>query len=103
MVDTCGLSYIWLNQNVNCKRNIFLNTVAVNFQNQFRQQWKSDIEESSKCLNYKMLKTEHCLEKYLVTAYKPVLTLELQTIIYRLKPLAGLELKELNVNVPNVT
>ena len=97
MVDTCGLSYIWLNQNVNCKRNIFLNTVAVNFQNQFRQQWKSDIEESSKCLNYKILKIEHCLEKYLVTC------INFKTIIYRLKPLAGLELKEMNVNVPTVT
>jgi len=46
-IYTCGLSYIWLNQNVNCLRNILLNTVAV----QFRQQWKSDIEESSKCCN----------------------------------------------------
>jgi len=43
-----------MNQNVNCSRNILLNTVAVNLQNQFRQQWKSDIEESSKCLNYKI-------------------------------------------------
>ena len=39
----------------------------------------------------------------MLPAYKPVLTLELQTIIYRLKPLAGLELKEMNVNIPNVT
>jgi len=37
MVDTCGLSYIWMNQNVNCSRNILLNNVAVNLQDQFRQ------------------------------------------------------------------
>jgi len=75
-------------------------------QNQFRQQWKSDIEESSKCLNYKIFKTEHWFEKYLVTLSAfclPVLTLELQTSIYRLKPAVGLELKEMNVNVQNVT
>jgi len=34
--DTCGLSYIWLYQNVNCLRNILLNTVAVNLQNQIQ-------------------------------------------------------------------
>jgi len=39
----------------------------------------------------------------MLPAYKPVLTLERQTIIYRLKLAAGLELKETNVNVPNVT
>jgi len=36
-------------------------------------------------------------------AYKPVLTLKLQTMIYRLKPAVGLEFKEMNVNVQNVT
>ena len=36
----------------------------------------------------------------MLPAYKPVLTLERQTIIYRLKLAAGLELKETNVNVP---
>jgi len=38
-----------------------------------------------------------------LSAYKPVLTLELQTSIDRLKPVAGLVWKEMNVNVPNVT
>ena len=65
--DTCCLSYIWMNHNVNCSRNILLNTLAVNLQNQFRQRWKSDIEESSTCLNYKIFKREHCFENYLVT------------------------------------
>jgi len=34
----------------------------------------------------------------MIPVYKPVLTLERQTIIYRLKPAACLELKEMNVN-----
>ena len=54
MVDTCRLSYIWLNHNVNCSRNILLNTVAINLKNQFKQQLKSDIEESSRCLKFKI-------------------------------------------------
>ena len=52
--DTCRLSYIWMNQNVNCSRNILLNTVAINLKKQFKQQLKSDIEESSRCLKFKI-------------------------------------------------
>ena len=54
MVDTFRLSYIWMNYNVNCSRNILLNTVAINLKNQFKQQLKSDIEESSRCLKFKI-------------------------------------------------
>ena len=39
-----------------CSRNILLNTVAGNLQNQFRQQWKSVIKESSKCLTIRFLR-----------------------------------------------
>jgi len=41
------------------KRALFKKYTTKYCCSQFRQQWKSDIEESSKCLNYKIFKTEH--------------------------------------------
>lgn len=65
ILQTVGLNYIWLDnyvQNVEwlCKE------VKYRLQCQFVQKWNSDVFNSSKCINYRIFKTNFVLEKYLI-------------------------------------
>lgn len=59
------MSNIWLNQNPqNC--DWLSKTVFQKNQDQFKQTWSALLNESSKCTNYRIFKTEHKFENYLI-------------------------------------
>ncbi|KAL4219068.1 hypothetical protein ACF0H5_021651 [Mactra antiquata] len=64
IIDECGLSYVWLNQNFHGTKSSFLHEVENSLKNQYIQSWQAEINTSQKCLNYKIFKTEHKLEHY---------------------------------------
>ena len=66
ILDSVGLSYVWNQQELlDNSSNWLSKTVREILELQFKQQWHSSIQESSKCLNYRMYKSEHKFENYL--------------------------------------
>ena len=64
-LNNLGLGYIWLNQGheVNC---LWLkNTVSQCLSDQFSQEWKSNVDTASSCINYRLFKNDLCYENYL--------------------------------------
>ena len=65
MLDEVGMSNIWTYQHP--KNSIWLSkTVYQKLQDQYRQSWLAALNESPKCLNYRIIKTEHKFENYLM-------------------------------------
>ena len=63
--DSIGLSYIWLGQNI--ENSFWLSqTVQITTESQFKQEWQTSIDTFSKCINYRLFKTEHKFENYLL-------------------------------------
>lgn len=55
ILNSCGLSYVWINQSfssINWLKSIVKDTLI----NQFLQDWFRNVENSPKCLNYKIFK-----------------------------------------------
>ena len=59
-----GFSFIWMGQIVN-SINGFKQSLLQRLNDQFRQNWSSDVNNSSVCMNYRIFKTVHKLENYL--------------------------------------
>lgn len=59
------MSYIWENQTI-CSYNWLKSIVKEILQNQFVQDWRSIVDNSPKCINYRIFKTNLNLEKYLL-------------------------------------
>ena len=64
VLNDLGLSHYFRDQNVDNLLH-FKSVVKLRLYDQFLQDWNSTIANSSKCLVYKMYKTNHCFEKYL--------------------------------------
>ena len=63
-LDELGLSYIWINNDF--PSIVWIkNKVSRSLKDSFMQSWQANIEASSKCLNYKLFKSEHKFENYL--------------------------------------
>ena len=62
ILDDCGLSYVWISQEMRNKMWLE-NYVKQNLKDQFLQRWKSDVENSSKSLCYRIYKTDFGYEK----------------------------------------
>ena len=52
--NTLGLSDIWLSHVTFYSQGAFKNKVRTRIYDQFKQEWKSNIDESEKCLNYRL-------------------------------------------------
>ena len=65
MLHDCGLSYVWHSQSFASIRWL-KNTVKRVLIDQFKQKWHDDMYTSSKGINYRIFKTNHCIENYLV-------------------------------------
>ena len=63
--DDTGLSYIWTEHFV---ENSTLLSKAIQFilESQYKQEWHGFLQQSSKYLNYRLYKTEHKFENYLI-------------------------------------
>ena len=64
-LDDCGCSYIWIDEFYLGSKNMLLNLIDTSLKPQFKQTWQSKFNDTSKCINYRMYKTEHCLENYI--------------------------------------
>ena len=64
-LNILGLSDIWLSHDTFYSQTAFKNKVKTRIADQFKQAWKSNIDESEKCLNYRLYKKDFCFEKYL--------------------------------------
>ena len=63
--DDTGLSYIWFEHNA--ENSSWLSKTVQNIlESQYKQAWQDSLEQSSKCSNYKIYKTKHKFEKYLI-------------------------------------
>lgn len=60
----CGLSYIYEKNQTTCSYNWLTLIVNEILQNQFEQELRNLVDNSSKCINYKIFKTNFNLEKY---------------------------------------
>lgn len=65
ILDEVGMSYIWTNQNP-LDIKWLANTVTQRNKDQYKQSWLASINESPKCFNYRIFKTEHKFENYLI-------------------------------------
>jgi len=67
ILDNCGLSYVWYNQeylDVN-NINVVKKSVQISIADQCIQKWRSDVMLSEKCSAYNYFKNEFVCEKYL--------------------------------------
>ena len=64
LLDSIGCSEYWLAQSVPGP-NCFKHQVKSRLHDQYLQSWRSSVHDSSKCLNYRIFKTELALENYL--------------------------------------
>ena len=82
------MSYIWTSQNPQ-NSEWHANTVLQKSQDQYVKSWFASVNESSKCVNYRMYKTEHKFENYLITLPPKLrnilLTIVSVTISFQLK------------------
>ena len=60
-----GMSNIWIYQHPQ-NSSWLSKTVLLKLQDQYKQSWSASINDSSKCLNYRIFKTEHKFENYLI-------------------------------------
>ena len=59
-----GLSEIWTDQETNLNLVGFKNLIKTKLNDINKQEWHTDVEENSQCLNYRMFKQSNCYEKY---------------------------------------
>ncbi|XP_071139805.1 uncharacterized protein [Mytilus edulis] len=64
-LNNCGLSEYWLSQSVP-KNVVISNLVKQCLCDQFKQTWVTTVYDSAKCLNYRIFKTIHNFERYIV-------------------------------------
>ena len=70
LLDNLGLSYIWMNLPfVHLSLNQFKLLVKQRLRDQYIQNWRTNIDGNSLCVNYKLFKNTFCLEK--ISDYSP--------------------------------
>ena len=75
-LDSLGLSYIWQNQFVD-NIDIFKSDIKRIAKLQFEQEWQATVNNSDKCITYRIVKTEFQLENYLLNIpvnCRPIIT-----------------------------
>ena len=65
VLNHLGLGFVWLSQGIGINK-IWLKNIVTQIQSdQFKQNWSSEVFDSSKCSIYRCFKTEPCFEGYL--------------------------------------
>ena len=59
--DDTGLSYIWFEHDAENSSKLSKSVQNI-IESQYKQAWQDSLEQSSKCSNYKIYKTEHKFE-----------------------------------------
>ena len=66
ILERNGFGYIWVQQGINCNMEATRDDLKNKLQDQFRQEWSSMMEASTKCILYRNLKNKFELEAYLL-------------------------------------
>ena len=66
ILERNGFGYIWAQQGINCNMEATKDDLKTRLQDQFRQEWSSMMEASTKCILYRNLKNKFELEAYLL-------------------------------------
>ena len=66
ILDGCGFSGVWDNQFIPGSLNSFKTRLQQRIRDQFVQHWTSEINDSSKCINYRMFTQSLKLKHYLI-------------------------------------
>ena len=70
-LNALGYSEMYTTQKIPHSSNSFKNKIQIRSKDQFRQNWASEVFDSSKCLNYRMFKINFEYENYLsILEYK---------------------------------
>ena len=67
VLEGCGFAGAWENQRLPFSTKHFKFILKQRIRDQFLQKWSSEINISSKCINYRMFETSLHLEDYLLT------------------------------------
>ena len=59
ILEDCGFPVIWGSQVIPCNKECFKQQIKQRLFDQFRQKWAAEINQSSKCLNYRMFKDSY--------------------------------------------
>ena len=68
ILEDCGFPGIWVSQVIPCSKEWFKQQIKQRLFDQFIQKWAAEISQSSKCLNYRMFKSNFKMEHYLITS-----------------------------------
>ena len=101
ILDECGLSYVWNNQYFVSATWLYNNVKQILI-DQFKQIWHSNLQNSSKALNYRMFKEKLEIGKYFEKLDVRSIRLcrfRTRTIHYQLKRAGGKTLQEKIGNV----
>ena len=66
ILQKCNLDFFWYNQSQLPKTDCLKLRVKQKLKELYGSNWNEDVNELSKCLNYRMYKTEHKIESYFV-------------------------------------
>ena len=67
ILEDCGFPGIWESQVITCSKECFKQQIEQRLLDQFRQKYAAEMQQSSKCLNYRMFKSKLKIENYLTT------------------------------------
>ena len=67
ILEDCGFPGIWEGQVIPCSKECFKQQIKQRLLYQFRQKWAAEINQSSKCWNYRIFKSNFKIEHYLTT------------------------------------
>ncbi len=65
VLDDAGLSFVWLNQGQNMSTEWLKQTLKQKLADQFVQEWHSEVDKSSTCINYRIFKNDFAFENYI--------------------------------------
>ena len=68
ILNNTGLSYLWNFEGISCSK--LKSTIKLRLKYAFFQNWESEIRENSLCRNYRLIKCNFGLERYLIKLNK---------------------------------
>ena len=66
IICNSGNPFLWYQQNQCVPKKLWLNTILQQLKDQYLQEWNNEIWQNRKCVIYRIIKTQHGFEDYLV-------------------------------------
>lgn len=65
ILDNSGMSFVWLTQGRDIKKDYLKSHILISLKDQFKQNWRGELENSNKCITYRSIKETFGYENYL--------------------------------------